>query len=138
MALKFLLDTSVYSQPIRQAPNPVCQQRWQKAGDYIIAVPTITIAEIEYGLFRKNSDRLWSAYRSILKDRLPIIQFDVCAASVFGELKAEQTRAGKRIDDFDLAIAAIAITHDLTVVTLNSRHFTLIDNLRWEDWSKPV
>lgn len=137
MALKYLLDTSVFSQPLRREPNSCCQQRWQNAGDSAIAVPTIAVADIEYGLFLKNSDRLWSAYRAILKDRLPILQFDVSAASVFGELKARQKQSGKTIDDFDLAIAAIAITHDLTVATLNSRHFKLTDNLRWEDCSKP-
>lgn len=101
-----------------------------------MAVPTIAIAELEYGLFLKNSDRLWSAYRSILKDRLATLDFDASTASVFGELKSRQTTKGKTLDDFDLAIAAIAMAHDLTPATLNSRHFKLIDELRWEDWSK--
>lgn len=136
--MKYLLDTSVYCQPIKRDPNSVCQKRWQKAGDSILAVPTMIIAEIEYGLFLKSSERLWSAYRAILKDRLPILQFDVSSASVFGELKAKQNQVGKTVDDFDLAIAAIAINHNLTVATLNSRHFTLIDMLQWEDWSKPA
>ena len=93
------------------------------------------IAELEFGLFLKDSDRLWAAYRSILKDRLKIFDFDANSASVFGELKAKQTQSGKTVDDFDLAIAAVAIAHDLTVATLNSRHFKLIDGLHWEDWS---
>ena len=70
-----------------------------------------------------------------MKDRLKIFDFDTNAASVFGELKAKQTQSGKTVDDFNLAIAAIAVTHDLTVATLNSRHFKLIDDLHWEDWS---
>lgn len=135
MAHKYLLDTSVYSQPIRPKPNANCQKRWEKLTDSRLAVPTIAVAELEYGLFLKSSDRLWSAYQSILKGRLMVFDFDESAASVFGEVKSVQTQSGKTVDDFDLAIAAIAIGHDLTVATLNSRHFKLIDGLNWEDWS---
>lgn len=136
MALRYLLDTSVYCQPIRPRPLAACQNRWQHHGDHRLAVPVVAVAELEYGLFLKDSDRLWSAYRSILKDRLPIFDFDPSSASIFAELKARQRRVGETIDDFDLTIAAIAVAHDLTVVTLNYRHFRSIQGLRWEDWSK--
>jgi len=136
MAVKYLLDTSVFSQPIRPKPNLNCQRKWQKHGDARLAIPAMAIAELEFGLFLRNSDRLWSAYRSILKDRLELFDFTAPVASVFGEIKSRQTRNGKRVDDFDLAIAATAIAHDLTLATLDARHFQLIDDLRWEDWSK--
>ncbi|MFU8847442.1 MAG: type II toxin-antitoxin system VapC family toxin [Opitutales bacterium] len=137
MALRYLLDTSVFSQPIRPQPLPACQVRWQRHGDAKLAVPAITIAEIEYGLFLKDSDKLWTAYRIILKDRLTRLDFTAPVASVFGEMKARQARLGRPVDDFDLAIAATAVAHDLTVATLNKRHFKLIEGLSWEDWSKP-
>lgn len=35
----------------------------------------------------------------------------------------------------DLIIAAIALTHDLTLVTHNSREFNRVPVLRVEDWS---
>lgn len=135
MALRYLLDTSVFSQPLRPQPLAACQKAWQRQGDERLAIPTIAIAEIEYGLFQKDSDRLWMAYRTILKDRLTTLDFTASVASVFGELKAKQAQIGKIVDDFDLAIAATAVAHDLTVATLNTRHFSLIEGLRWEDWS---
>ena len=135
MALRYLLDTSVFSQTIRSQPLLACQERWRRCGDSTLAVPTIAIAEIEYGLFLKDSDRLWTAYRTILKDRLVSFDFTAQIASVFGEMKSRQTRLGKSVDDFDLAIAATAVTHNLTVATLNKRHFNLIEGLQWEDWS---
>ncbi len=136
MGLRYLLDTSVFSQPIRQSPLPICQKTWQRTGDEKLTVPTMVIAEIEYGLFRKDSNKLWTAYRTILKDRLATFDFTAPVASVFGEMKARQHQLGKPVDDFDLAIAATAVTHNLTVVTLNKRHFKLIEGLEWEDWSK--
>lgn len=135
MRPRYLLDTSVFSQPIRPRPLPSCQKRWQQHGDAKLAVPTLAIAEIEYGLFLKDSDKLWTAYRTILKDRLAIFDFTASVASVFGEMKSRQAQLGKPVDDIDLAIAATAVTHDLTVATLNTRHFKLIEALRWENWS---
>jgi len=135
MALRYLLDTSVFSQPIRQSPLPICQQRWKHYGDEKLAVPTMAVAEIEFGLFLKDSNKLWTAYRTILKGRLATFDFTAPVASVFGEMKAGQHQRGKPVDDFDLAIAAIAVAHDLTVATLNHRHFKLIEGLEWEDWS---
>jgi len=137
MNLRFLLDTSVYSQPIRPHPLPGCHKKWQAAGDGRLAVPTIAIAELEYGLCLKNSEKLWAAYRSILKGRLEALAFTASVASVFGAMKSRQSQIGKPVDDFDLAIAATAVAHDLTLATLNSRHIKLIEGLVWEDWSQP-
>ena len=113
MGVKYLLDTSVYSQPIRRHPLPACASRWQKQGDQSLAVPAVAIAEIEYGLFLKNSQKLWEAYCSILKGRLETLSFTAEVATTFAEMKARQTQTGKTVDDFDLSIAAIAVRHNL-------------------------
>jgi tRNA(fMet)-specific endonuclease VapC len=41
---------------------------------------------------------------------------------------------GKPIATVDLLIAATAITHDLTVVTHNVKHFADVPGLRVQDW----
>ena len=135
MGLRYLLDTSVFSQPIRPRPLRACQKNWQRHGDGRLAVPAIAVAEIEYGLFLKDSNKLWRAYRTILKDRLVALDFNASVASVFGEMKAGQHQIGKPVDDFDLAIAATAVAHGLIVATLNKQHFKLIQGLEWADWS---
>ena len=48
----------------------------------------------------------------------------------FGRLRAQLRRDGRLIPDFDLAIAATALTHDLTLVTRNLRHFGRVEGLR--------
>jgi tRNA(fMet)-specific endonuclease VapC len=49
--------------------------------------------------------------------------------------RATLEKAGKRVPDLDLLIAATAQTHDLIVATVNVRHFSLIPDLPVEDWS---
>ena len=44
------------------------------------------------------------------------------------------TRKLARLEWNDLLIAAIALSHDLTLVTGNVREFRRVNKLRWEDW----
>lgn len=131
----YILDTSVYSQILKPDPDPRCVARWREAGDAAIHIPAIVVAELRYGLYLKDSARLWSRYASLLEGRHPVLPFDERAADTFGRLKAAQPRSGATVDDFDLAIAATAVADGHTVATLNSRHFQRIPELAWEDWS---
>jgi len=105
-------------------------------GDQALCVSSICVAELEYGLVLKDSEKLWAGYRQLLLGRFVVIDFDTNVATSFGRLKARQQRLGKPVDDFDLAIAACAVTYGLVLATLNARHFKLIEGLDWEDWSK--
>ena len=49
---------------------------------------------------------------------------------VFARIRADLRRQRRLIPDFDLAIAATAIAHDLTLVTRNRRHFDRVEGLR--------
>jgi tRNA(fMet)-specific endonuclease VapC len=50
------------------------------------------------------------------------------------ELRAHLSRQGTPIGPNDLMIAAITMTHDLVLVTNNTREFSRIPNLKLEDW----
>jgi tRNA(fMet)-specific endonuclease VapC len=48
----------------------------------------------------------------------------------FSTIRASLRRQGLLIPDLDLLIAATAITHDLTLLTRNTRHFQRIPDLK--------
>ncbi|MDP9373953.1 MAG: type II toxin-antitoxin system VapC family toxin, partial [Chloroflexota bacterium] len=52
----------------------------------------------------------------------------------YGTLRAELEAAGTPLAEPDLRIASIALTHDLTLVTGNLRHFGRISGLAVENW----
>ena len=52
----------------------------------------------------------------------------------YGQLRAELERAGRRVAEPDLRIAAIALARDATLVTANVRRFARIPDLRVENW----
>jgi len=63
-----------------------------------------------------------------------VLPFDAAAGRVYGELRADLERAGTPLAEPDLRIAAIALCHDLTMVTGNDRHFARVSGLRVENW----
>jgi predicted nucleic acid-binding protein len=50
--------------------------------------------------------------------------------------RAGLERDGEMIDDFDVAIAAIAMSHDAGVVTANLAHFSRVRGLSCRHWTE--
>jgi predicted nucleic acid-binding protein len=63
--------------------------------------------------------------------QLPV---DQAVARRFAGMKADQEIRGQPRADFDLLIAATAVTHRLTLATGNLRQFQGIPELKVEDW----
>jgi predicted nucleic acid-binding protein len=133
--ISHLLDTSVYSQRLRPKPVASAVDRWRRLGDSSLAISSVCEAELRYGLARKKSDRLWREYRDFLENRLVLLPVDKPVADLFGEIKCQMEIRGAPRADFDLLIAATALSHQLVLATLNARHFDAIPGLRVEDWS---
>ena len=136
MPLTHLLDTSVYSQPIRRAPLRSVQRRWAALGDRSLSTSVICEAEVLQGLEAKGSERLWQAYRSVLKGRVHVLPVDIRVAELYARVQAASTRVGRTKPALDLLIAATALVHDLTLATCNVRHFDDVEGLTVEDWSR--
>jgi tRNA(fMet)-specific endonuclease VapC len=95
---------------------------------------TITLGELLYGAARRGSERLVERVREVLTIAAVILPFDAEAAEVYGPLRAELERQGKRLDEPDLRIASIALSRELTLVTGNVRHFRRVPGLAVENW----
>jgi tRNA(fMet)-specific endonuclease VapC len=62
---------------------------------------------------------------------IAVIEFDAKAAAEFKRLRKE----GVRIGTMDLKIAAIALSHNATVITRNTQDFAHVEGIKLEDWS---
>jgi predicted nucleic acid-binding protein len=131
-----LLDTSVYCQPLKPRPLPTVVARWTALGDDSLATSVIAEAEVLFGVKLKQSTRLTQAYEQLLRGRLRVLLIDEPVADCFAELKAFLHRSGRPLPDLDLLIAATARAHHLIVATLNPRHFTELEGVVVEDWSR--
>lgn len=134
MALTHLLDTSVYSQPIKKKPLKTVIDHWETIGDRNLCISIFCETEILQGLEMKKSDNLWNAYNSIVKDSLPIIDFTMEAAKVYAKIQANCVKKGRTRPVFDLLIASTAIANNLILATCNYKDFIDIPDLKVEDW----
>lgn len=136
--MKYLLDTNVVSELIHGSPIVTANLIQYPRGQVVVAQPVV--AEIEFGLALlprgKRRDELsqrWSRF-SI---ELLRVQWNDSVSGQFAAIKAQLRKAGRIIEDFDIAIAAHAQAWNLTLVTNNNRHFGGIKGLRLVDWTLP-
>jgi tRNA(fMet)-specific endonuclease VapC len=132
--MSFLLDTNVCSAHMRR-PAGLAHFFMQYTGR--IAIPTIVLAELYAGAYCVDDPtRILAAIEDLCTD-LRVLEFDESCALQFGKLRGELKRLGTPINAVDLLIAAVALRHDLTLVTHNTRDFERVPGLRLEDWFTP-
>jgi toxin FitB len=138
MHLSHLLDTSVFSQPIKDKPLPAVMDRWSHVVDNSFCTSAICLAETLQGLRQRESIKYWRRYRELLENQYPILSFNASVADAFGILAADLRCQGKPKPVIDLMIAATACRHGLILATLYAHDFVDIPGLAVEDWSQPA
>jgi len=139
VTLRFLLDTSVVSEPTLAAPNARLVRRLdQRAGQCAIAAPVWH--ELIYGVARlpdgKRRNTLDFYVQSIVRDRFPVLPYDLSAAEWHARERVRLEATGQVTPFVDGQIAAIASTQNLVLVTSNTRHFAAFQDLETTDWSR--
>ncbi len=99
-----------------------------------IKTSVISLMELYYGAHKSQQVSSNLAKIKKIEHSLEVVPIDTGSVEIFGRLKAEYELQGKRLDDFDLAIAACALTNGLILVTNNERHFKRIEGLQIENW----
>ena len=122
-----LLDTNVLSELTKPAPNEQVVA-WLAQTEPALAVPTIAVAEMAYGVEKltegKRRDQLRAALKHLaesFEDRL--LPFDLAASWAYGDILAVARKAGRPMSVPDAAIAAIARSNDCALATRNIRDF---------------
>jgi len=121
------LDTNVISETLRKSPDAAVIA-WLLRHDAELALPTVTIAEIAYGIQKirpdERADRLergLSGWRHRFADR--IFGLTEEAALAYGEIMGSAARQGRGISAPDGMIAAIAHVNGGRLATRNISDF---------------
>lgn len=136
VALRYLLDTNVLSEPMRPVPDPEVMDRIAAARD-TIATASPVWHEIELGRLRLPTGKRRRAIETIIEafsSVLVILPYDANAAAWHARERARLTRRGKPPPVVDGQIAAIAAVNDLVLVTRNVRDFSGFTGLEIESW----
>jgi tRNA(fMet)-specific endonuclease VapC len=98
-----------------------------------LCISAMTLAELRYGAERRKSAKISAAIDTFVGN-IAAVPFDDASAMEYGRLAGAFAAKGSPIGEFDVLIAAHAISLDLTLITNNLRHFMRVPGLRTENW----
>lgn len=132
--MRYLLDTCTLSDFVKGDKNTM--QKIKESSPLELAVSSITVMEIEYGLLLIPGKKA-ATIKIIIDDlfqAINIIPFCTKTAEHAAQIRAELHKQGKPIGYYDILIGATAIYHDLVMVTANIEEFKRIKPLTVQNW----
>jgi tRNA(fMet)-specific endonuclease VapC len=131
--MKFLLDTNtciIYM----KGQNLRLKQKLESTLIQDIAVCSTVKAELFYGAMKSANPKKNLMRQQNFLSQFQSLPFDDISTLTFATIRSQLEVVGTPIGAYDLQIAAIALAHDLILVTHNVREFSRIVDLKIEDW----
>lgn len=126
--MRYLLDTDWIIDALAERRNtPALIKDLSPAG---IGISIVTIGEVYEGAYGSALPEEHLASLRQFLEPFPVLPLTDPIMERFAQLRSQLRRQGNLIPDFDLLIAATAVTHDLTLLTFNQRHFSRIPGVR--------
>jgi len=124
--MRYLLDSNAIIALVMNTSETFVRRAAEcDEGDLVTSA--IAFAEVAYGSMRSKPPRV-EQLRAFAEE-VPILDFDYKAALVYAELPFRRA-------SYDRLIAAHALSHNLILVTMNTKHFADIEDLEVENWSQ--
>ena len=132
--MSFLVDTDTCSAYIKGVGRVMSRFR-QYVGR--LSISTVILGELyAWALRAKAPPKRLHDLLDLLKE-VQVIPVDESVARKFGEVRAWQLDNGLRSPELDLLNGAVALVHNLTMVTHNLQDYANIPGLMLDDWLVP-
>jgi tRNA(fMet)-specific endonuclease VapC len=103
------------------------------AADQRHHIPVIVIGEYRYGLLGSNRrDHLQKLFETLILESF-VLAVDEPTAEAYSHVRGELRRKGRPIPENDIWIAALALQHQLPIVSRDG-HFDSVSDLRRVEW----
>ncbi|MCC7490327.1 MAG: type II toxin-antitoxin system VapC family toxin [Gammaproteobacteria bacterium] len=132
MARRYLLDTNVLSDLVRQ-PQGAVARRIARIGEAQVCTSIIVAGELRYGATRSGSAKLMRQVAAVL-GAMDVLPFEADADLHYAAIRHALESRGMAIGANDLLIAAHARAIDAVCVTGNVAEFRRVAGLRVENW----
>jgi tRNA(fMet)-specific endonuclease VapC len=131
--MRYLLDTNIWIFYLKN-PSSLVGSRLRNTSASDIAVCSVVRAELLHGArkYEKRTERV--ARVELTLSPFISLPFDDAAARHYAIIRDDLELRGVTIGPNDLMIAAIAVAHELTLVS-NNREFNRVDGMPVEDWT---
>jgi tRNA(fMet)-specific endonuclease VapC len=129
-----LIDSNIIIYSLKN--DAVVKNNFAKNANSPKALSVITYGELVFGAHRSQQVTRNMAVVRRISALFPIIEASPSIMETYAEIKAALYNKGKPSDDMDLIIAATALVNNFTLVTNSERHFSEIQGLKIENWTR--
>lgn len=129
---RYMLDTDSISYAMRGHGR--VEERLRAVPPSSVCMSAVTLGQLHFGARLRKSKKLL-AHVELAAAEISVVPFNRQAAIRFGQLAADLSDAGTRIGELDTMIAAHALSLGLTLVTNNTKHFSVVPGLTIENWT---
>lgn len=130
---RYLLDTNISIYLIKQHP-PEVLARFQQIQLKQLHISSISVYELYYGIEKNNSQKRNTAALENFLAPLTVVDFTQEAAKKAAIIRNHLQKQGTPIGAYDIQIAAIALSLNMTLLTNNTREFDRVRSLKLENW----
>ena len=130
---KYLIDTNIAVYYMKGRFE--LETRFERLTPEDCFISEITLAELKFGVEKSEKPK---KNQKALDDFLTGVQLLPIFHSLdlYAKEKPRLQKAGTPVDDFDILIGVTSISHDLIMVTNNTKHFSRLLGIQLEDWTK--
>ena len=133
--LKYMLDTNIVAYAKNKRP-PCVLKRLLEHDPSEICISAITMAELDFGVFNSSNPEKNHMALLLFLSGITVLPFDKAASLEYGSIRHYLKTSGTIIGGNDMLIAAHARSMDITLVTHNTKEFSRVPGLKFEDWAK--
>lgn len=132
--MRYLLDTNAIIFALKDDQGCSALRIGRASHDEVL-ICAVVEAELYHGATKYCRPTKREAVLAAFLQPFQTLPFDSACVPQYARIRDHLERQGRTIGGNDLMIAAIALTHDLTVVTNNCEEFNRVPGLRVEDWT---
>ncbi len=129
----YLLDTNICIYLMKKKV-PMLQSRIEAQSLFNIALSSVTVAELEYGIAKSKFPERNRELLYVFLSPFEIIPFSELDAEYFGYIRAYLNKKGTPIGPYDLQIASQCLARNFCLITNNVKEFERVPNLIIENW----
>jgi tRNA(fMet)-specific endonuclease VapC len=129
----YLIDTDIIIYSFKG--NRVVADNFRTHRTEPIMISVVTYGEMVFGARKSTQIERNLATARRAGEIYPMLPVTQSVIETFAGLKADLQMAGAPLDDMDLLIAATALSHNLTLVTNNEKHFSRVPGLSVVNWA---
>jgi len=127
--LRYLLDTNIVSQLTKDRPHEKVLRWVEQQNEENLFLSVATLLELRVGIElcdpgkKRGELENWLVHDLTKRFDDRIVPIEKYTADLTGRIMARSRKEGWKMESMDALIGATAMVHDMTLATLNRKHF---------------